>query len=299
MLNGRDFDWICETLKLSRSEIVSVRPNPCSGRNNGTFILETVRGPVLYRVAGRGTERFCSREREKSAYERLKGRGLTDELLGCDPASGAKLAVYYPDCRTCDPHDPRDRGRAAELLRRFHSQAVVLEERDNLYRRLEEYVRVAEEAGGDLIHRSDFLRARAGVDAIREEFDCPEAELRPVHADAQAGNFLFRPDGTALLIDLEFAAMGCPYGDLADFCHGGGLSQKECGALLADYLRRVPREAEMSKLYAYCACAALMWSAWAAYKARAERDRARLFEDYRDRSVDYALKCLDLCARRG
>ncbi len=297
MLLEQDYQWICRTLSLPRDAIISAGRNPHSGMNNDTYVIDTTKGELLYRIAGKGTERFCSRIREKHAYECLAGLGLTDELLGCDPTTGAKLTIYYPESRTCDPHSSEDCRHAMKLLWRYHHSHVRLDGWDDPYQRLNDYVRIAREAGSPLERDPDFISACSGVEQLRKELACAPEESCPVHADALAGNFLFKPNGGVILIDLEFAAMGSFYGDLADFCHDAFLDADACMEVLQMYFNRPPSTLEKRKFYAYCACVSLMWSAWAAYKACIERPKSAFYEDYRSRSVDYSLNSLKLYAQ--
>lgn len=283
---------ICRMLGIPGGPILDMRRNPNSGMNNDTWIVRTAAGAYLCRVPGEGTGLFCNRMQEKRAYEQLSPMGLTDGLIGYDARTGAKLTVFYPGSRTCDPRSREDCRRAMHLLRWLHGCGARLMGVDNPHSRLVRYARIAEEAGAELAKDGRFRRAAARLWTLRGHFETPEAALRPVHADFLPDNVLIQSDGRAVLIDLEFASMGNPMGDLADFCHDASLSQDGCFALLADYLERRPGQEECRELFLYCACVALMWSAWAAFKACAGGKDGAFFAGYRDRSIDYACAAL-------
>ena len=270
--------------------VLSLERNPHCGMNNATWIVRTAQGSYLCRIPGAGTELFCNRAQEKHAYEQLAGRALTDELVGYDARTGAKATVFYPGSRTCDPRSASDRRAAMALARRLHASGARLMGVDDPLARLRRYARAADRAGALLTRRAGFAAAMARISALRGEFAC--GARCPVHADFLPANVLIRGDGSAMLIDLEFASMGSPYGDLADFCHDAGFSREACRVLLEEYLERAPSRGEAGRLFAYCACVALMWSAWAAFKACAEPDLQAFFADYRDRSIAYSRAAL-------
>lgn len=282
---------ICRVLGIQADEM-SVRPNPNSGMNNATFIISARAGQYLYRVPGKGTEQFSSRANEAFACRALASYRITDEVLDYDEATGAKLSVYYQGSRVCDPNSDDDLRMAMQLLRRYHALPVRLQGRDDPYMRMRQYGDIARDAGSGLLRRADYAELRARVEQSAELFACAEDELCPVHADCLPGNVLFRADGEPILIDLEFAAMGCAYGDLADFCHDAQLAPERCAALLGMYLTREPAPQELRRLYFYCAAVALMWSGWAAYKAQTERAEAEFFDGYADMSIRYAAQSL-------
>ena len=288
LLNRDALDRICRVLHISEGEVRSIRPNPNAGMNNVTYILQTAAGEYLYRVPGQGTELFSCRAQECAAYRKLAGTGLTDELVDFDPETGAKLSVYYPGSRTCDPTSATDREAAMNLLRQFHNANVVLDGVDAPYDRLLRYARIAAGAGGSLAQSAAYRRVIRWLEAHEALFRCPADALCPVHADCLPGNLLFRADGAPILIDLEFASMGSLYGDLADFCHDADFSQSQCRILLQEYLCGDPDAENLRKLFSYCACVAAMWAAWADFKSCVERENRDFFAAYRDRSVRYA-----------
>ena len=110
--------------------------------------------------------------------------------------------------------------------------------------------------------------------------------LVPVHGDLLPGNVLFFPDGKAILIDFEFAALGDPLEDLGSlYCHlpSESFSPDFC---LKTYLNRTPTETETYLLFAYAELTALGWRLWARLKIH-ENENVRDIGAYNRLMIDY------------
>ena len=276
----------------AEASVMNLYPNPRSGMNNDTWIAGIPSGQVLYRHPGVGSERFCDRRLEECAYRALQPYGVTDELIAFDVDTGEKLTRFSANARTCDPHNGNDVRAAMALLRRLHALPLLLAGRDDPLARMHRYLALAEREGADAA-RLRVCRALAQrADALQGWIQPPGQPLCPVHCDALPDNFLIRSDGEMVLIDLEFASMGDPFCDLADFCHDADYSKSETLQALADYLGCVPDRDMRRRLFACCACIALMWSGWAACKSRMELDRTRFYAEYFERSIRFCEQAL-------
>lgn len=263
--------------------IDAIEVNPQSGMNNRTYILHAAGGDYLYRQPCAGTEFFADRNGEALAYAQLAPYGICDQPLYIDPASGEKLTPFFPGCHTCNPGDSNDVHQALMLLRRLHNLPVRLQSRPDLFSRVNHFGLIAERAHSSLIRETAYVQALNALSGIRSLLD--NRPLSPIHGDALPGNFLFPGDHAPMLIDLEFASMGCIYEDLADFCHDAGYSPQQSRDFLDAYLDRRSTDAEARCLWAHMAAVALMWSGWAAFKAEQEVSNRDFFNDYKDMSI--------------
>jgi thiamine kinase-like enzyme len=118
---------------------------------------------------------------------------------------------------------------AADLLRRFHRGRAIAG-RFDVFRVVEAYARTA---------RAQGLRLPAGYGAAKERADAIEARragapLRPCHDDLLPANFIHDGERT-WLVDWEYAGMGDPAFDLANFAVDNGLDEDGDRVLLDAY----------------------------------------------------------------
>ena len=120
-------------------------------------------------------------------------------------------------------------GEAASLLRRLHA-APPIPGRFDAFRVVETYADTARTAGVDL--PKGFEAAKETADRIEQRRG--PVELRPCHNDLLAANFI--RDGERLwIVDWEYAGMGDPAFDLANFAVNHELDEHGDRALLHAY----------------------------------------------------------------
>lgn len=270
--------------------IDTIEVNPQSGMNNRTYILHTAGGDYLYRQPCAGTEFFADRNGEALAYQRLAPYGICDQPLYIDSASGEKLTPFFPNSHTCNAGDSDDVHQALMLLRRLHNLPVRLQNRPDLFSRVSHFGAIAERAHSPLRREISYSQALNALSGVRFLMD--NQPQVPIHGDALPGNFLFPGNHAPILIDLEFASMGCIYEDLADFCHDAGYSPRQSRDFLDAYLDRPSTDDEVRRLWAHMAAVALMWSGWAAFKAEQEVSDRDFFNNYKAMSIACAQSAL-------
>ena len=74
-------EYFCKVMQIDETEIEGIYVNPGRSANNSNFVFVVNKESYLYRVPGKGTDLFCSREREALAYNLLKGYKITDEVI--------------------------------------------------------------------------------------------------------------------------------------------------------------------------------------------------------------------------
>jgi thiamine kinase-like enzyme len=118
---------------------------------------------------------------------------------------------------------------AAGLLRRLHTGPAIPGRFDS-FRVVEAYVATATRHGVALPSGYERARGTAGlIEARRGSY-----ELRPCHNDLLAANFV-RDHERLWLVDWEYAGMGDPAFDLANFAVNNGLDEEGDRALLEAY----------------------------------------------------------------
>jgi thiamine kinase-like enzyme len=118
---------------------------------------------------------------------------------------------------------------AAELLRRLHAGPAIAG-RFDAFRVVETYAAIAQMHGVAL--PAGFAAAKETADRIERRRG--PGELRPCHNDLLAANFIH--DGHRLwLVDWEYAGMGDPAFDLANFAVSNSLDAEDDATLLELY----------------------------------------------------------------
>jgi thiamine kinase-like enzyme len=192
------------------------------GITNHNFKVVVDGETLVLRIGGKDTELLgIDRAREHEAA-----------LLAAELGIGPEVARYEDGVLVTG--SPR-RGRRAEpsvvggLLRRLHS-ARALAGRFDSFRVVEAYASTAAERGQTLPDQYD--RAHELAHAI--EARRSEAPLVTCHNDLLAANFI--DDGNRIwIVDWEYAAMGDPFFDLANFSVNNGLDEEGERSLLAAY----------------------------------------------------------------
>jgi thiamine kinase-like enzyme len=195
------------------------------GITNHNFKVEAEGQTFVLRIGGRNTDLLgIDREVERAGTENAAALGLGPEVVrfvdGC-------LVTRFVEGET-GRADPREIG---PLLRRLHDGPAIPGRFDTL-RIAEGYARIARERGVELPAAYDEARETAArIDRLRAG-----ASLCACHNDLLAANFVH--DGERpWIVDWEYAGMGDPYFDLANFAVNNGLDEDEERALLDAYGR--------------------------------------------------------------
>ncbi len=193
------------------------------GITNHNFRVDVDGGTFVLRIGGRDTELLgIDRELERAATENAAQLRLGPELVrfvdGC-------LVTRFVEGET-GRSTPLEVG---QMLRRLHDGPPIPGRFDS-FRVVEEYARLAGERGVDPPPAYD--EAHATAQRIEQLRASPT--LRPCHNDLLAANFIH--DGERpWLVDWEYAGMGDPYFDLANYAVNNGLDEAGERELLESY----------------------------------------------------------------
>jgi thiamine kinase-like enzyme len=202
------------------------------GITNHNLKVEIDDETFVLRVAGKDTGLLgIDRTVELEATRAAAALGIGPEVVDFVEPEGW-LVTRFVDGRAPPPEqmrEPRMLARVAEALRAFHEGPPIPGTFDS-FRVVETYRDTALDRGGTV--PPDYDRAHELAVAIEGARGDPEP--RPCHNDLLNANFL--DDGERLrIVDWEYAGMGDPFFDLANFSINHELDEKGRAALLEAY----------------------------------------------------------------
>ena len=201
------------------------RIEPLSGGiTNRNFKVEVAGETYVLRIGGRDTELLgIDRYVEHEASIAAAKLGLAPEVLRYERGYLVTRFIHGETGRIESVEE------VARMLRRFHDSAPI-GGRFDAFRVVEAYRATAIEHGVPV--PADYDRAHEVALAIERRRE--GAPNRPCHNDLLAANFI--GDGTQLwIVDWEYAGMGDPYFDLANFAVNNGLDEFSERRFLAAY----------------------------------------------------------------
>jgi thiamine kinase-like enzyme len=188
----------------------------------------------VIRLAGNDTHLLgISREVEHAATVAAAGVGVGAEVVAFLRPEGYLVTRFIEGTPMAelDVHHPETIARVATSIRRFHDGPAI----PGLFiplRIVEAYRALAEARGVPI--PSEYALAQAVGRRIELSLISNPLDLRPCHNDFLPGNLI--DDGTRMrFVDWEYAGMGDPFFDLANFSVNNGLTLDEDAALLAAY----------------------------------------------------------------
>jgi len=194
----------------------------------------------VIRLAGNDTHLLgISREVELAATVAAAGVGVGPEVVAFIRPEGYLVTRFIEGSPLpeAEARQPANLARVADALRRFHDGPAI----PGLFiplRIVEVYRALAVERGVRL--PPEYELAHAVGRRIELALLTSPVELRPCHNDLLNANFI--DDGQRLrIVDWEYAGMGDPFFDLANFSVNHELGADDDEVLLAAYDRAAPR----------------------------------------------------------
>ena len=202
------------------------------GLTNHNFKVTVGGEAFVVRIPGKDTELLgIDRRAEHGAALAAAQVGVGPEVIAFVEPERC-LVTRFVEGRPIPPESmrvPETIGRAARTLRLIH-EGPPIPGRFDSFRVVETYHDTALAHGGRL--PEEYGGAKEIADRIERALG-PRAE-RPCHNDLLNANFL--DDGECIrIVDWEYAGMGDPFFDLANFSVNNGLTEADDGALLAAY----------------------------------------------------------------
>lgn len=282
LVNHRHIDLFCEILAIGKNEIRNIYVNPGRSANNSNLVFVVNDNSYLYRIPGKGTEKFCSRIKEALGYKVLAPLKITDEVIYLSEETGIKISKYYVDSKIPNRTNKEELIASMQLLRYLHAQKIEFPYKDTLFDRMERYRKFVYEVNGEHHFLPGFDEYLEKMMEFKKYLKKKDVELCFTHGDASINNILITKDYKGpILIDIEFPAVADPFEDIATFCVDAEYRKDNIILMLDYYLDRKSTLSEQYHVLGLSAVAAMMWYSWAAYKSTIEEDN-KLFLDFRD-----------------
>jgi thiamine kinase-like enzyme len=224
--------------------------SPLSGGiTNRNYLVEAAGETDRYviRLAGNDTHLLgISREVEHAATVAAAGVGVGPEVVAFIRPEGYLVTRFIEGKPLAMDvaHEQATLARVADCLRRFHDNAAI----PGLFTplRIVEAYRALAIARGVTIP-VEYERAHAFGRRIELALLASPSEPRPCHNDLLNANFI--DDGKRIrIVDWEYAGMGDPFFDLANFSVNHELTPDEDAELLAAYDVAPPRRDRLARL---------------------------------------------------
>ncbi len=162
---------------------------------------------------------FIDRDVEQENQRRLESVGLAPKLLGINKEQRVEFFEYIPG-RAASEDDFRDQNILSKIVRSIlsiHSSEITLVTQLNPFRKIEKYELEAKRVNPSKMENQGIERIHQEVREIEKRIVRLDRPRSLCHNDLNPGNFIMTPTGTVRIIDWEFAAMGDPLFDLANF----------------------------------------------------------------------------------
>lgn len=255
-------DNICQTLDVSRAEIVGIDPIS-QGLTNLSFKFDARGESYVYRHPGAGTDKIISREAEAFSQGVGSDLGLDDTFIYEDPKEGWKISRFLPNCKEMDYHNWGQVSEALAMARTLHTSGVESRWSFDVYEKTEELVALLDER-----HRasfSDFKSLYRLIAGLAQHVASDGTKPCLCHNDFYSPNLLVADD-KMYLIDWEYSGMSDYASDLGTFVCCSDYGLEETDAVLSEYFQRKPTTIERAHCLSYIAISSFYWFVWALYK---------------------------------
>jgi CTP:phosphocholine cytidylyltransferase-like protein/thiamine kinase-like enzyme len=258
-VNSPIIDNIRSVLNCEKNDITILGPLK-TGYTNTSFVFEALGRKYIYRHPGIGTETYINRRCEAFAEEHAKRLGIDKTVIHIDPETGWKISHFIDGCRDMDLDNREELKKAMRILKKLHGEKLSFDWNFNPIERTEEHIRAMKAAGKD-----DFSEFAAMHERMKKLFAYTESEGYEkvlCHNDTWYLNYLVNDD-LFLLVDWEYAGMGDPCADVANFTAGVNLNLERFTELCELYEGRALSEKELRHFVAYRGLIMYYWFVWA------------------------------------
>lgn len=252
---------ITDIFNIKSTEIVNISVLK-KGMTNRSFIFSCGGKKYIMRIPGEGTGKLINRFDEAEVYEKIKNRGLCDNLIYINPENGYKISSFVDNVRTCDTKNEQDVKMCIDKLKEFHNMNLKVNHEFNIYNQIEFYESLW---NGNESSFRDYKKTKDNVYSLKQYIDSIDKNICLTHIDAVPDNFLIS-DNRVQLIDWEYAGMQDPHIDIAMFCVYSMYDKYEIDNIMRLYFKDEINVKIKAKIYAYISQCGLLWSNWAEYK---------------------------------
>jgi thiamine kinase-like enzyme len=278
---------ICSVLKCKRDSIAIVDPLK-TGYTNTSFIFEQAGQKYIYRHPGIGTETYINRKCEAFAEENAKRLGIDTTVVHMDSESGWKIARYIENCRDMDTNNKSELKKAMGLLKKLHDAKLQFDWDFNPIERVEEHLSVMKSAGKNV---SEFSEQHKRMQKLYCYAEKDGYDKTLCHNDTWYLNYLVNDD-LFLLIDWEYAGMGDPSADVANFTAGVNYTTEQFTELCELYEGHILSAKEKRHYFGYRGLMMYYWFVWAVRQEFQGIDVGEYLQMWRDAAEEYSIKAL-------
>jgi CTP:phosphocholine cytidylyltransferase-like protein/thiamine kinase-like enzyme len=258
-VNSPIMDNIRSVLKCEWQDITILGPLK-TGYTNTSFVFECLGRKYIYRHPGIGTETYINRRCEAFAEEHAKRLGIDKTVVYIDPETGWKISHFIDGCRDMALDNREELEKAMKILKKLHDEKLSFDWNFNPIERAEEHIRAMKAAGKDDF--SEFADMHERMKKLYEYTEADGYEKVLCHNDTWYLNYLVNED-LFLLVDWEYAGMGDPCADVANFTAGVNLNLEHFTELCELYEGRKLNKQELRHFVAYRGLIMYYWFVWA------------------------------------
>lgn len=283
-------DKLVEILDICEEDIKEIVP--AGGMTNKNYKINIQDEYYILRMPGVGTEQMISRDNEKYNSRLANILGLDTDILYCDAESGIKISRLIENAETINQSTAkRDENMklTTEILRKLHNSCIDFENEFNVFREIEKYEKLLEEAKGK--NFEDYEIVKDQVLDLNEMLDSLGRELKSCHNDTVPENFI-KGNDRIYLIDWEYSGMNDPMWDLAAHIIECDFSKDEEELFLHYYFGEnvSVEERYKKKILIYKICQDFLWSIWTNLKEAKGDDFGSYGIDRYNRAKENLLK---------
>lgn len=253
------------------------------GITNFTYLVDQPKGRFVVRLGGPGTDLLgIDRSCEEVATLAAAQANLGADVILCDPSKDLLITRFLEgESLTVDRAITR-LPALARAIRGIHA-LKPLPKAFSPFDTVRNYSRIASQR--DFAFPENAEAALQKLVQVAEKLG-PPTQIRPCHNDLLAANFIV-VDGSVRIIDWEYAGMGDPYFDLANFAVNLQLNESQSQALLEAYFDGdLPNDA-MARLTLMRAVSDAREAYWGFVKAATARpDEQAKFREYGTMHLD-------------
>lgn len=234
------------------------------GLTNLVFRVDHAGEQYVLRLPGKGTEEYINRVYEAQAARAAAKAGVSPDLIHVDAQTGVMVTRLVDDAVTMSPEKFRTikgaPARAGEALKRLHTSGAVFAFHFNLFKMIDEYLKVLSAKQVELpAGYHDVVREAEGVRRALAAHTLPQAAC---HCDPLCENFLDQRETRMWIVDWEYSGMNDPMWDLGDLSVEGSFSEAQEEEMIRAYFGGEPTAAERGRIVIYKAMCDLLWTLW-------------------------------------
>lgn len=262
-----------------------------AGMTNHLYFFMRGEKKYLIRIPGEGTEYLVNRQQEVEVYERLKERGITEEILYINGENGIKVTKFLEKVHVCNINDWDQVSACIRHLKQFHQMKLQVNHEFNLYKKIEEYEKRCK---AEVQKLEGYEEVRKKIMDLKTITSQAENTYCLCHIDPVTDNFLI-DEQRVYLIDWEYAAMCDPHIDIAMFCIYSELDKERTDRVINIYFEDCCTEQVRKKIYAYMAASAFLWVLWSEIKNISGEN----YQEYEKKQYEIAKEFCEYAKKQG